>query len=526
MECRDEFGNVIELYEHPYTMPTRVILEADDRPEEVIKTLQTRFTDLVDEFAAQERSRYYSRETRYDDGMTEPSFPIIMGQLATSTRVPSTVVLPDGRKALLLDPHRVQTQCGIQEIFLMTQLQHMRPHRKGTRMCSQCKGKHLAESPTTPLAPPPARPTIPCAKCQANLLAASYWDGPDTLVCIPCGTRISRPLTRLTTEEEEANQLAVTHATVLDPPSAHDDRIDDETDLLEDSAESHDSEETDSADITEDRVSPYEDDFTIGLLPETTPLDQAELDEIQTMLANPHRRWLTDEHSIVIQHLLAMTTQRLTVRDDDQAFKETFAQVVGEEIGHLGDLLHLPACQLFKSSQSPLRQGLVDRAIQHQDEDARRMAVWAAAGRFLNETNIPWLKDFHAAADPTRIPTQKKDRAEFWRQLQTTTKAEVSPILDWLNGLSREDLALLSGDPDTSHPFVHHPDPEVFQGTETLLNPLIAFLANELHRFRQKESGCVLLAGDYGLDVESLRTIALQSGQLRLPPQAPTAAAA
>lgn len=96
---------MIEHYEHPYTMPTRVILEADDRPEEVIKTLQTRFTDLVDEFAAQERSRYYSRETRYDDGMTEPSFPHHHGPTGHIDPRPVHCRPPGRTQSLAPDPH-------------------------------------------------------------------------------------------------------------------------------------------------------------------------------------------------------------------------------------------------------------------------------------------------------------------------------------------------------------------------------------------------------------------------------------
>lgn len=238
----------------------------------------------------------------------------------------------------------------------MTQLQHMPTTEKAHGCAPSAKGNTWPSHQPSPSHLPPARPTIPCAKCQANLLAASYWDGPDTLVCIPCGTQISRPLTRLTTEEEEANQLAVTHATVLDPPSAHDNRIDDETDLLEDSAETHDSEDTDSADITEDRVSPYEDDFTISLLPETTPLDQAELDDSRHVRQSPPTladRRAFDGHPTSSGH--DDSTSHCSRRRSGLQRDLRTSRRRGDRPSRR-NLLHLPACQLFKSSQSPLRR--------------------------------------------------------------------------------------------------------------------------------------------------------------------------
>ncbi len=524
MECFDDSGNEFDLYERPYAMPAKVILDVHERPEEVLPSLQDRYTKLVDEFAAQELSRHYSRETRYEDGMEEPTFPIVTRQPSTSTQPRSTVVLPDGRKAVLLDRQRIQTMCGIQTIMRLSDAQQMRGSRKGTRLCPQCHGKHLPNAATTPVASVTVRTTIACPKCQANLHSSSYWDGDDTLVCIPCGTRITRPLMKLTREEEDANDLALTHASIVEPSTAVDQAEND----AEFGGEELDELDPDDhlAEVGEDQVSPFDEDITVDVLPETTPIDAQELAEIQAMLADPTRRLDTIAHSIVIQQLLAMTTARMENPMDHEAFKTVFAEVVSEEIGQLGDLIHSPACHLFKSSKSPLRQGLIDHAIQQTDNADRRMAIWAAAGRLLTESNTAWLKDFHAEVDPASVPQQKKARGEFWRQLRTSRKAEVQPIVEWLHSLNREDLALLAGDPDTTHPFVHHPDPEVFQDTDTLLNPLIQFLANELQRFRQKESGCQLLAGDYGLDVDTLKAIARQTGQLPPATQVPTAHAA
>jgi hypothetical protein len=524
MECFDDSGNEFELAERPYAMPAKVILDVNERPDEILLSLQDRYNKLVEEFAAQELSRHYSRETRYADEREEPSFPIVTRQLSTSTRPRSTVVLPDGRKAILLDQQRIQTLCGIQAIMRLSDAQQMGSVRKGDRLCPQCHGKHLPNAGTTPVTSATSFPTIACPKCQANLRSSAYWDGDDTLVCIPCGKRITRPLMKLTREEEDANDLALTHAPVIEP-SAAGDLSEEEADGLGDQLD--DLEPADS--ITEsgdDHISPFDEDITIEELPETTPIDAQELREIQAMLADPTRRFETTGHSIVIQQLLAMTRARMDNPADHEAFKTVFAEVVSEEIGQLGDLIHSPACHLFKSSKSPLRQGLIDHAIQQTDHADRRMAIWAAAGRLLSESNSAWLKDFHAEVDPSSVPQQKKARSEFWRRLRTARKAQVRPIVEWLHSLSREDLALLAGDPEATHPFVHHPDPDVFQDTDTLLNPLILFLANELQRFRQKESGCQLLADDYGLDVETLKAIARQTGQLPPSTQAPTAHAA
>lgn len=524
MECFDDSGNEFDLYERPYAMPAKVVLDINECPEDVLPTLQDRYAKLVDEFAAQELSRHYSRETRYEDGMAEPTFPIVTRQPSTSTQPRTTVVLPDGRKAILLDQQRIQTLCGIQTIMRLSEARQLRTPRKGSRRCPRCHGKHLPNTGTTPVASSTVRPTIACPKCQANLRSSSYWDGGDTLVCIPCGKRLFRPLIKLTREEEDANDLALLHTPVMEPLAAVD-PSDEESDVLGD--EMDDLDQADPlTESNEDHVSPFDEDISIDVLPETTPIDADELAEIQAMLADPSRRLAATGHSTVIQQLLAMTTARLENSVDHESFKTVFAEVVSEEIGQLGDLIHSPACHLFKSSKSPLRQGLIDQAIQQTDNANRRMAIWAAAGRLLTESNSAWLKDFHAEVDPASVPQQKKARGEFWRQMRASRKAQVQPIVDWLLSLSREDLALLAGDPETTHPFVHHPDPEVFQETDPLLNPLIQFLANELQRFRQKESGCQLLAGDYGLDVDTLKAIARQTGQLPPVAQVPTAHAA
>ncbi len=515
-----------EPFEHPSQMPAKVILEEKESPEAVLTTLKERYAKIADEFAHQELSRHYSRETRYDDGIEEPTFPVVILHSAHSSTPRSIVILPDGRKAVMLDAHRIQTLCGVQEIMPLSHAQQLSSAKKGHRLCRQCQGKHLPELRPTPIASVTVRTTLPCEKCHADLRSSSYWDGADTLVCIPCGTRLERPLTALTQEETDANETALLHLPIVELDGTGTVDATDEEESMTDGPDESGSDEDTLATDTDDIVSPFDDDITVDVLPEATPLTTDELADIQAMLDDPTQRHNATTHSTVLQHLLALTTLRMQNPADDEAFKIVFAEVVGEEVGQLGDLIHAPACDLFKSSRSPLRQLLVDRAIQNHDPADRRMAIWAAVGRLLNESNVAWLKDFRANIMPATVPQQKKARAEFWQQIQASRKADAQPILDWLSELSREDLALLAGDPETTHPFVHHPDPDVFQSTDTLINPLIRYIANELQRFRQKESGCHLLAGDYGLSVDTLKTIARQTGQLPVAPQVPSATAA
>jgi hypothetical protein len=530
MEFLNPFNEPIDTETDYFTMPTRVILEPHENEDAVMDSLEQRYARLIEDWRHQELEQYQSRETRYEHEQEPPSFPIVVRTVQHSTRPRPEAVLPDGRRAILLDGHRVQLQCGIQEILLLRDLPQIRRKPSGARLCPGCGGKHLADRPASPARRLDVPTVIPCKKCQSNLASSSYWDGPDTLVCLHCGTRVARPLAHLSQEEEAANDSAIAQLLATDEAVASSETTDEEDDAetafdLE-QTEHDDPAHTIASEDDAELLSPFTDHHSIDSAPETTPLDVTELLEIQALLDTPGERWNPERQSIVIQQLLAISESRLEDPHDDAQFQEVFRRVVSEEIGHLGDLLHDPACQLFKASRSPLRQELLDRAIQHHDTPDTRMAIWAAAGRLLNETNVEWLKDYRAAAREARIPSGRNERAQFWKHLQQAKKHEVQPIIDWFLALSKEDLSLLAGDPDSTHPFVHRPDPEVFQSTDTLLAPLTRFLANELQRFRQKQTGCALLAGDYGIAEESLRQIAIQSGQLPAPPAPLTQAAA
>jgi len=531
MECLNPFNEPVDPDSEYFAMPARVILDPGENEAAVLESLERRYARLIDEWAHQELDSYQSRETRYEHDHEQPSFPIVVRTIHHATRPRPTVVLPDGRRAILLDANRVQTQCGIQEILLLRDLQQTQRKPRATRLCPRCGGKHLRERLPHPTTPASAPAVIPCQKCQSNLASSSYWDGPDTLVCLHCGRRVSRPVAQLSHEEESANESAIAQLLATDETSvmAEPTTDEEETDPIAFELESTEDEDEASPIAGEDDaeiLSPFDDHYSVDSAPETTPLDVTELLEIQALLDTPSERWNVERQSIVIQQLIAITDARLDDPQDDAQFQEVFRRVVAEEVGHLGDLLHDPACQLFKASCSPLRQALLDRAIQQHDTPETRMAIWAAVGRLLHETNVQWLKDYRAAARDARIPTDRKARAQFWKSLQQAKKHEAQPIIDWFLSLSKEDLAILAGDPDSSHPFVHHPDPEVFQSTETLLAPLIRFLANELQRFRQKQTGCALLAGDYGIAEESLRQIAIHSGQLPAPSASPNQATA
>lgn len=529
MEYLNPFNEPIDPDNDYFTMPTRVILDLQEDEAAVLESLDKRYARLIEEWAHQELESYQSRETRYEHDHEQPTFPIVVRTIRRSTRPRPEVVLPDGRRAILLDGQRVQTQCGIQEILLLRDLRQIRRKPNGGRLCPSCGGNHLADRSASSARASHAPRIIPCKRCQSNLASSSYWDGPDTLVCLHCGTRVARPLSQLSHEEEAANDSAIAQLLAINDPPVTSETTDDDdadADLDLEQLEHDDSDARTHSEDDGEILSPFDDHYSVDTAPETTPLDVTELLEIQALLDTPSERWNPERHSIVIQQLLAITNARLEHPQDDAQFQEVFRLVVAEEVGHLGDLLHDPACQLFKASCSPLRQELLDRAIQQHDTPDTRMAIWAAAGRLLNETHVQWLKDYRAAARDARIPRDRKARAQFWRALQEAKKSEVQPIIDWFLSLSKEDLSILAGDPESSHPFVHHPDPHVFQSTDTLLAPLIRFFANELQRFRQKQTGCTLLAGDYGIAEESLRQIAIQSGQLPSPPAPPTQAAA
>jgi hypothetical protein len=162
-----------------------------------------------------------------------------------------------------------------------------------------------------------------------------------------------------------------------------------------------------------------------------------------------------------------------------------------------------------------MRQALIDQALQQKDNPDTRMAVWAAAGRLVKECQLPWLSSF--SINTTAMPHNREARTQFLLDQQAQAKANVQPIIEWLLLLSPEDLAILAGDPESTHPFLHRPDPSVFEGTDTLMAGLITYLANGLQRFREKRTGCRVKAADHGLAVETLHAIAIQSGQLPAP---------
>ena len=538
MICLNQYREPVDLEENPFTMPTTVILEPNDKEDVVYDQLSARYAKLIEQWQAEERDRFYKRETRYENDHEEPTFPILICRSEQSKRVKPEVVLLDGRRALLLDSNRIQTQCGIQEIMSLELAQGLRRRPGHTRFCPTCKGKHLPPPPAPPMKHTPVSSTIPCIKCQADLRSASYWDDSDTLVCRHCAKRYTRPLHGLTSTETSANESAISdwllsnhteaeaqadyreaepHGEAQDSDTH--DSLDLETDVEPDTEGTDQIEDADSGDI-----SIFDDPITMSEVPETTPLNLDELHQILHLVQHPEARHANTDHPIIVQQLIALAEHRMTNGARNQEFQEIFRAVVSEEISHLSDLLHEPAYQLFQMSRSPIRQTLLDRALQSRDNPATRMAVWAAAGRLIKECNLPWLSQFSQSRPD--LPKTKEERIRCFLAMHAEDKARVQPIVDWLLSLGPEDLSILAGDPESTHPFLHHPDPSVFETTDTLMTGLIAYLANDLQRFREKKAGCRLKASDHGLAVESLHAIAIQRGLMPAPPAAPTSSAA
>ncbi len=529
MICLDEFREPMILDEHPFKMPTTVILEAADKEELVLDQLSLRYTKLIDEWQAQERDRFHTRETRYDAEHPEPSFPILVSHPKQSVKARPDIILLDGRRATMLDHHRIQTRCGIQEILTLDIAQGFRKRPGHTRLCPSCGGKHLPTRLSPSPAPRPSSPPIPCQKCHADLHSSSYFEDQDTLVCRCCGNRYHRPLPSLTTMETDANDQSITdwlyaNAAQEERSSARPESEEpsDDTPFLTETVEESPvdmSEDSDSLPSLEeadhDGISPYDEDVTVSELPETTPISMDELQQIFHLLNHPEERETQLSQPSVVQHLMALAEHRMTDPSNHEEFKEVFGKVVSEEISSLSDLLHEPAYHLFQMAHSPIRQALIDQAVQHKDNPDTRMAVWAAAGRLVRECPLPWLASF--SINRTAMPPNREARTQFLLDQQAQAKAHVQPIVEWLLRLSTEDLATLAGDPESTHPFLHHPDPSVFEGTDTLMAGLITYLANGLQRFREKRTGCRVKAADHGLAVETLQAIAIQSGQLPAP---------
>lgn len=516
MICLDEFREPMNLDDSPYAMPTTVILEPSDKEELVLDQLSLRFTKLIDDWQSHERDRFYTRETRYDTERPEPSFPILVCHAKRSLRARPEIILLDGRRATMLDHNRIQTQCGIQEIMTLERARGLRKRPGHTRRCPSCGGKHLPDQPTQKADPRPSADTIPCQKCQADLRSSSYFSDPVTIVCRCCGMNYHHKQATLTQTEMDNNAQVIEEWLHLNPHEEAPEAESDDSLVEESSLDDELDPERDTLGLAEhtesEDVSPYDDPITVNDLPETTPLNMEELEQIFHLLNHPEERLTNTDHPLVVQHLIAVAEHRMTDFNNHEEFKDIFGKVVSEEVSSLSDLLHEPAYQLFQMAHSPLRQSLIDVAVQQKDNPDTRMAVWAAAGRLVQECQLPWMTSF--AINRSHLPFKQDARTKFLLDQQTLAKANVQPIVEWLLQLTPDDLAILAGDPESTHPFLHHPNPSVFEGTDTLMTGLINYLANGLQRFREKHTGCRVKAADHGLAVETLHAIAIQSGQL------------
>ncbi|GJL53094.1 MAG: hypothetical protein NPIRA02_02260 [Nitrospirales bacterium] len=151
-----------------------------------------------------------------------------------------------------------------------------------------------------------------------------------------------------------------------------------------------------------------------------------------------------------------------------------------QDIHELGDYLHEPAFHLF-TTRSTLRQGLINSALVESDDAQSRMMRWTAAGRLLSEAH-------------TRF-----DREEGYA------------LAAWLEQLSSEDLSLLAGDCDAVHPWLTHPQPDMFESTDQLLHPLQRRILQAFKRFRNPDAAIRYLSRDFRLSPVAIRHLVTQT---------------
>lgn len=304
-----------------------VLVPADDE-EVVVNFLVALHAAHLEQWARRDQERRLSGETRFADEDRKPEFPLIIKR-SSRPHAPRFAVLPNGRRVLILDAHRVYFLCGITGVLTLEEAKAQNHRRLGYRTCPGCQGKHLPEAsaPTSDVGTVAVSqyPSESCPKCLAPKAASYIAEGPDHSRCLLCGRyEYAAPSDQLTEQEMDRNQDAI--ATML---FAKDD--------LEDTFPS-----------PGDDFSEESDDFDL----EASPTDDEGGDDSPTGL---------DLHEEELADLLADTSQNLA---------------------DLGDRMHKPAFELFVSHH-PLRKKLIDMALRGADHSESRMALWAAAGRIL-----------------------------------------------------------------------------------------------------------------------------------------------
>src|SRR5690348_12779013 len=106
------------LDEEFQSLPGVLRVYPDENVESLVDQLTQRYDRLLDAWGEEAFQREQRRETRYEDEHAGPVFPVLLRTLHRSTRPNPTVVLPDGRRAEMLDARRIRTTCGIQIVML------------------------------------------------------------------------------------------------------------------------------------------------------------------------------------------------------------------------------------------------------------------------------------------------------------------------------------------------------------------------------------------------------------------------
>lgn len=306
----------------------RYVLLPSDNEEVVVNFLVALHASHLEQWARRDQERRLSGETRFADEDPRPEFPLIIKR-SQRAGAPRFAVLPNGRRVLLLDAHRVYFLCGIASVLSLEEAKAKNDTRLGYRLCPGCQGKHLPPiAATTSEAGAVAvshSPSETCPKCHAPKVSSYIPDGPDHSRCLLCGR--------------------------YDYYAAPDQLTDEETDQNEDAIASM--------------------LFAQGDLEVTVPSPEDDLSE-ESVEGDPDRHLMDaqdgedcvkglDLHEEELADLLANTSQ---------------------DLADLGDRMHKPAFELFLTSH-PLRKKLIDLALRGADHTESRMALWAAAGRIL-----------------------------------------------------------------------------------------------------------------------------------------------
>jgi hypothetical protein len=342
MECATCLADLYppELIAHPEfdpedTLPPlydRYVLLPNDNEEVVVNFLVALHSAHLEQWAKRDQERRLSGETRFADEDPKPEFPLIIKR-SSRPNAPRFAVLPNGRRVLILDAHRVYFLCGIAGVLSLEEAKARNRRRLGYRLCPGCQGKHLPQSVATTSEVKAVAvnqcPAETCPKCQAPKASSYIPDGPDHSRCLLCGR--------------------------YEYYAAPDQLTDEETDQNEDAIASMLFAQGD-LEVTFPSLGEDLSEVAFDVDSDSFPTDSEGSEECLKGL---------DLHEEELADLLANTSQ---------------------DLADLGDRMHKPAFDLFLTSH-PLRKTLIDMALRNADHPESRMALWAAAGRILELCN-------------------------------------------------------------------------------------------------------------------------------------------